>query len=100
MGILDKKDTGGMDLLHMGSLAIPIEGESERCVSVLLSRGYSELLERAVRAYVEASDKWEQDRNSADALQERRLTFVALLKLVSSGCEELATSVAANYNNS
>ena len=29
MGILDRKDTGGMDLLHMGSLAIPIEGESE-----------------------------------------------------------------------
>ena len=100
MGILDENETGGMNPLQMGSLAIGITGESERCVGVLFSQAYSDLLDRAVKKYVEASDNWEQHKDDADAMRERRLAFVDVLNVVSSGCEELAASVAKNYSDS
>ena len=83
--------------LDFGSIAIDIPDEKERWVGVMFGATHSDLLDRAVQVYVEATDKWAENKDNPVLSQERRLAFVELLRAVSYGCESLAAQVAHSH---
>ncbi len=86
--------TGPLDI---SSIAIGVDGETERWVGILLNSTQAELLDRAVQAYVGVSDKWAENKNDPGVAQERRLAFIELLRTVAYGCEDLASIVTRSH---
>lgn len=97
----DFRDENGrlMDVspLDLSSLVVPIQGNKDHWVGVLLSIAHSELLARAVQRYVKVSDEWSEKKDDHSLAQERRLAFIEVLRSISQGCETLASHVEDSY---
>ena len=97
----DFRDENGLPMdvsaLDLSSLVVPIQGNKDRWVGVLLGIAHSELLARAVQRYVEVSDEWSEKKDDHSLAQERRLAFIEVLRSISRGCDTLASHVEDNY---